>query len=135
MSEHASFLYFVHLSFLHQSALPKAQQSDLPVPVLVAWSSHNLMIPLHASPPTVLVWFEQVQFTCFTYIHTFFSLNMSEHVWFCFTFHVARLIASLNRAIHQHIFSHLAGTQYIDYITCLANKHFFLANFASLLIF
>ena len=80
------------------------------------------------------------QFTCFLYIHTFFSLNMSEYVSFCFMFHVPHLIARLIRAIHQHIFSRLAGTQYTDCITCLANTHFVLVctnypNFTSLHIF
>ena len=80
------------------------------------------------------------QFTCFTYIHKFFSLNMSEYVSFCFMFHVPDLIVRLSRAIHQHIFSRPAGTQYTDCITYLAITHFVLVctnypNFASLLIF
>ena len=61
------------------------------------------------------------QFTYFTHIHSFFSLNMSEYVSFCFMFHVPHLLARLSRAI-QHIFRRLAGAQYTDCIT-LPHQH------------
>ena len=51
--------------------------------------------------PAVLFQFEHTlsQFTCFTHIRTFFSLNMSEYISFLFMFHVAHLLARLSRAI------------------------------------
>ena len=94
---------------------------------LVAWPAYDLPITLPAShqpfcfslstqPPLS-------QLTCFTHIHTFFSLDMSEYVSFCFMFHVSHLLARLSRAI-QHIFSRLAGAQYTDCNTCLPSIHF-----------
>ena len=59
-----------------------------------------------------------------------------------FICHLFILVCSqrLSRAIYQPIFSRLAGTQFADCITYLANTHFVLVctnypNFASLLIF
>ena len=143
MSKHASFLYFIYLLFLHPNVFAQAQQSSLSTPFLVVWLAHNLLITLPTSSPAFLfqfelkITFQPVHF--FTYIHTFFSLNMSQYVSFRFMFHVPHLIARLSRAI-QHIFRRLAGTQYTDSITCLANTHFVLVctnypNFASLLTF
>ena len=63
------------------------------------------------------------QFTCFTHIHRFFSLNLSEYVSFCFMFHAPHLLARLSKAI-QYIFSHLAGAQYTICIT-LPHQHTF----------
>ena len=56
-------------------------------------------------PPAVLFQFEHTlsQFTCFTHIHTFFSLNMSEYISFLFMFHVAHLLARLSRAIQYNL--------------------------------
>ena len=123
--------------------LPQAQQNDLPTPFLVAWPAHIFLITLPASPPAILFQFEHsitsqpVQL--FHLVHTFFSLNMSKYVLFCFMFHVLHLLARLSGAI-QHIFNHLAGAQYTDCITCLASTHFAWVytnhpNFASLLVF
>ena len=66
-------------------------------------------------PPAILFQFEHTlsQFTCFTHIHTFFSLNMSEYILFLFMFHVVHLLVRLSRAI-QHNFSRLAGAQFTD---------------------
>ena len=58
-----------------------------------------------------------------SHIHTHSLVWMSEYVSFCFMFHVPHLLARLSRAI-QHIFSHLAGAQYTDCITCLSSTHF-----------
>ena len=80
-----------------------------------------------------------------SHIYTFFSLNMSEHVFFLRYMHLPFLhpsvpIARLGRAISHQIFSCLAGAQFADCMTCLTNIHFLLVctdykNFASLLIF
>ena len=65
-----------------------------------------------------------------SHIYTFFSLNMSEHVSFlCFIlclFSIYLCPHRLSRATHQHIFSCLAGAQFADCITCLANTYFVL---------
>ena len=66
-------------------------------------------------------------------------LNMSQYLSFCFMFDVPHPLARLSRVI-QHIFSRLAGAQYSDCITYLANTHFVWVctnhpNFASLFIF
>ena len=86
--------------------LPQAQQNDLPTPFLVAWPAHIFLITLPASPPAILFQFEHsitsqpVQL--FHLVHTFFSLNMSKYVLFCFMFHVLHMLARLSGAI-QHI--------------------------------
>ena len=63
-----------------------------------------------------------------SHIYTFFSLNMSEHVSFlCFIlclFFIYLCPHRLSRATYQHIFSRLAGAQFADCITCLANTYF-----------
>ena len=75
--------------------------------------------------PAVLFQFEHTlsHFTCFTHIHTFFSLNMSEYILFIFMFHVVHLLARLSRAI-QHNFSGLAGALFTDCYICLSSTHF-----------
>ena len=111
--------------------LPQAQQNDLPTPFLVAWPAHIFLITLPASPPAILFQFEHsitsqpVQL--FHLVHTFFSLNMSKYVLFCFMFHVLHLLARLSGAI-QHIFNHLAGALFAWVYT----NH---PSFASLLVF
>ena len=96
-------------------------------PFLVAWPAHNLLITLPASHQPFCFSLSTLsplsQFTCFTHIHTFFSLNFSEYVSFCFMFHVPHLLARLSGAI-QHIFSCLAGAQYTDCNTCLPSTYF-----------
>ena len=96
-------------------------------PFLVAWLANSLLITLPASHQpfcfSLSILSALIQFTCFTHIHTFFSLNMSEYVSFCFMFHVPHLLARLSRAT-QHIFSRLADAQYTDCNICLPSTHF-----------
>ena len=74
--------------------------------------------------PAVLFQFEHTlsQFTCFTHIHTFFILNMSEYTLFLFMFHVAHLLARLSKAIQDN-FSCLADAQFTDCYICLPSTH------------
>ena len=49
-----------------------------------------------------------------------FILNTSEHVSFLSLIHLL-FLHRFSRAIHQHIFSRLAGTRFVDFITCFAH--------------
>ena len=107
---------------------------------LVARPAHNLLIALPASPRTILFQFHQkiasqLVHLFYIYIHIFI-LNISEHV--CLL-SIPACPHKVKRAIHQHIYSFLAGAHFADYITCLAYKYFVLIFtdyyiFASLLI-
>ena len=70
MSEYVSFVYFIYLSFLFPSVLPKAQHSNY-LPILVVWPVHSFLITLPALPPTILFWFQQTlhfyQFTLYNF--------------------------------------------------------------------
>ena len=137
----------IYLLFLHPSVLQKAQQSDPPrhfqYPAITQCADCIMYL---ATNHFVSVWVDNCLSTSelVSHIYTFFSLNMSEHVSFlCFIlclFSIYLCPHRLSRATHQHIFSCLAGAQFADCITCLANTYFVLVCtgyyiFASLLIF
>ena len=121
MSEHASCLYFIYLSFLHPSVLPEWFTD----PFLVAWPAHNLLITL---PGFATNHFGLDRHCiCATSLFTILSSNMPTHVpfpWFLCHSSIPVYYKRLSRAIHPHNFSRPASTQFAYCITCLTISHF-----------
>ena len=77
MSQHVSFLCFIHLSFLHPSGSAEPSTNLF----LVTWSMHNLLIALPASPTHVLFWPGQTVTFFPVYLFCIFEF---EDVCICF---------------------------------------------------
>ena len=80
MSEHVSFLCYIHSSFPHPS-VPSYPGSAEPSTdtFLVPWSPHNLLIALPVSPTHILFWFAQTITISPFYLYFWF-----QHVCICF---------------------------------------------------
>ena len=77
MSQHVSFLCFIHLSFLHPSGSAEPSTNLF----LVTWSMHNLLIALPASPTHILFWLGQT--VTFFPVYLFYIFEF-EDVCICF---------------------------------------------------
>ena len=126
MSEHASFLYFIYLSFLHPNVLPKAQQSYLPTHFWSpGWRTICWLYYLPRHQPLCFGLNRDCIFT--SSLFTILSFNMSTHVhfpWFICHFSILVYYKRLSRAIHPHNFSCPAEAQFAHCITCLSTGHF-----------
>ena len=125
----------LHLfSFSPSQCAPIGSAEPITNTFLVAWPAYNLLIASLALPPTILFQFEQT--IAFQPVHLFY-IYTDFSVWIClnmFRFWASSICLfsillrphRLSRAIHQHIFSCLAGTQFADCITYLTYTYFVL---------
>ena len=81
VSEHALFLCFIHLPFLHPRMLPKAKQSD---PTTNFSRLASTLFAYYITCPTynkIMFWFEQT--ITFSPVYLFYIFEF-EHAWICF---------------------------------------------------